>query len=291
MKHAIVTGATGYVGGHLCRQLREAGWRVTGLVRAGREAAVPGGVEAKVAGDLETRVQLLRAIRPQAVFHLAAVAKAAHEPKDLPAMLDANVRLGAELLESIRVADPSCVFVGAGTFWQHAAGTAAAAPNSLYAATKQMLEDLGEFYRAQAGLRVVFLKLYDVYGEDDPRDRLFAALRRARLSGETLALTPGEQIVHLVHVEDAARAFLHAYELLASGRQLELSHTVQSPTPMRLSEIVRLYQAQAGAAVPVTLGGKPYRQGEIMRPFTGAPLPGFHARVTVEQGIGRLVSQ
>jgi len=66
----LVTGATGFLGGYVCRTLAEQGWRVRGLTRGG---ALPPGVEAAPADGLEDEAGLARAVAgADAVVHLAA---------------------------------------------------------------------------------------------------------------------------------------------------------------------------------------------------------------------------
>ncbi len=67
----LVTGASGFLGGPVCRRLMEAGWRVRGLVRPGR--AVPDGVEPAPAAGLDDAAGVARAVAGvDAVVHLAA---------------------------------------------------------------------------------------------------------------------------------------------------------------------------------------------------------------------------
>ena len=67
----LVTGASGFLGGHVCRRLAEGGWRVRGLVRPGR--AVAPGVEPVTAADLGNAAAAARAVEgADAVVHLAA---------------------------------------------------------------------------------------------------------------------------------------------------------------------------------------------------------------------------
>jgi nucleoside-diphosphate-sugar epimerase len=73
----FVTGAAGFVGAHLCRQLTQRGARVRGLVRSPAKAAerlAPMPVELHV-GDVRDEMVLRRAMQGcDAVVHLAAIA-------------------------------------------------------------------------------------------------------------------------------------------------------------------------------------------------------------------------
>src|SRR2546430_8274039 len=68
---ALVTGASGFIGQVLCKQLGERGHEVTALVR--RPGSEPAGTNA-VLGDLRVEDGLAQALaswRPDCVFHLA----------------------------------------------------------------------------------------------------------------------------------------------------------------------------------------------------------------------------
>jgi dihydroflavonol-4-reductase len=72
---AFVTGASGFVGGHLLQQLVEQGWQVTALVRGASVPHAPGQASVRfVQGDVLDRESLRKAIpaRVSAVFHVAA---------------------------------------------------------------------------------------------------------------------------------------------------------------------------------------------------------------------------
>lgn len=67
----LVTGASGFLGGHVCRRLAGAGWRVRGLVRPGR--ALAPGVDPAPADGLGDADAVARAVQgADAVVHLAA---------------------------------------------------------------------------------------------------------------------------------------------------------------------------------------------------------------------------
>lgn len=92
---ALVTGATGFVGGHLAEALRRRGDEVTALARSpGKAAALaPLGVRV-VAGDLHDRPALRQAVEGQdVIYHVAGVVAARSEADFLVANRDGTRNL------------------------------------------------------------------------------------------------------------------------------------------------------------------------------------------------------
>jgi nucleoside-diphosphate-sugar epimerase len=293
-KSALVTGATGYVGGRLTRHLLAEGWELSLLVRksARREhlADLRGSYRViEHDGTTAAAIEILRAARPRFVFHLAALAVAEHQPQDVDDLIDTNVRLGVQLAEAmVRTETP--FLVNTGTFWQHDADSAYA-PMGLYAATKQALQDVLQFYASSTQLRMVTLKLTDVYGPADPRGKLLSMLAGWKPGDAPLVFSPGEQLLDLVYVDDVVTAYLHAAELLASGRSgLEASYFVSAGRLLSLREVVGVFQRVSGREVAIQWGGRPYRPREVMKPWLGPRLPTWAPQISLEDGIRNILA-
>ncbi|HAD62838.1 MAG TPA: oxidoreductase, partial [Alcanivorax sp.] len=74
MPSAFITGARGFLGGHITRQLLDAGWEVTALLRPGSDGAALSALGVKVVEapmDNATEVTLVMPPAVDAVFHVA----------------------------------------------------------------------------------------------------------------------------------------------------------------------------------------------------------------------------
>lgn len=292
---ALVTGGTGFVGAHLIRHLLRAGWTVHALVRASSqvssESDADGATWHRHDGSMGGLSAILEAARPTVVFHLASLFLAQHRPENVDGLVTSNVLFGTQLMEAMDHAGVR-LLVNTGTCWQNYENQAYD-PVNLYAATKQAFEDIARYYVAARGQRMVTLRLCDTYGPNDPRPKLFALLKRALASGEVLEMSPGEQLIDLVYIDDVVEAFRLAGERLLRGEAAAAEiHAVTSGSPIALKELVARFAEAAGRPLLVRWGGRPYRPREVMAPpHICGPLPGWQAKVSLKEGLARIAAE
>jgi nucleoside-diphosphate-sugar epimerase len=289
---ALVTGATGFVGSHLARRLVREGWQVHLLIRAG--SRVPDASEfAHMAihmhdGSTESMVRSVSQARPDVVFHLASLFLSQHATNDVESLIQSNVLFGNQLLEAMKVNEVNCL-INTGTSWQHY-DNQDYNPVCLYAATKQAFEALLEYYVQACGIKAITLKLFDTYGPDDPRPKLFHLLKKVAASGETLDMSKGEQLIDLVHINDVVEAYFIAAQRLIKGcvSQHEV-YAVSSGQPLPLKELVHLYADVTKKSMKVNWGARPYRYREVMVPWNrGSILPEWKAKINLIDGLSSL---
>jgi len=287
---ALITGTTGFIGTHLAARLKADGWSVQGIVR---KAGPPRAISPEIAlhehdGSTESLISIVSRVRPTVVFHLASLFIAEHRSEDVENLVRSNVLFGSQLAEAM-IVNKAYALVNTGTSWQHYQNEDYN-PVCLYAATKQAYEAVLRYYTEAHPLKVITLKLYDTYGPGDRRQKLFAILRKHSPGQPSLAMSPGEQFVDLVYIDDVIDAFIMAAErLLAQPMLRREEYAVSSGKPLRLKELVGLYGQLRGAQLPVEWGKRPYRSREVMVPWTGgSPLPGWTPKVGLEEGIQRM---
>jgi nucleoside-diphosphate-sugar epimerase len=105
-------------------------------------------------------------------------------------------------------------------------------------------------------------------------------------------MSPGEQRLDLVYIDDVVAAFLRAAELTGTLRTGEIkTYAVRSGRACSLKELVRLYEQLFGKTLPIHFGGRVYRDREVMTPWQGETTPpGWKAEVSLEEGVQRLLA-
>lgn len=311
---ALITGVTGFVGSHLLRRLIDDGYIAHTIVRADSSLANLGdgsnrAIVHRHDGSMDSMRHIINSAKPDIVFHLASLFLAEHQTKDVDRLITSNLLFGTQLLEALSQ-HPIAKIINTGTAWQHF-GDADYRPVNLYAATKQAFESILAYYTDAGAMRAITLKLFDTYGPEDRRGKLFSLLRKAASGSSPLAMSPGEQLIDLVYIDDVVEAFVMAGERLL-GKASKTGYVpvslasktgtvpvsldaecfaVSSGNPIRLRELANVYEEVSGRKLDIHWGGRPYRAREVMKPWTrGIPLPGWQARVDLREGIRRMLA-
>ena len=278
----LVTGGSGYIGSRLVARLIQEGHRVLVLYRDAAESPSESGIIPLGLGTVAAYREALRHHAVEGIFHLASVACYAQSENDIAPMIEANITLGTHLLEAMQGTDCRR-FVNVATYWQHYDGPEYN-PICLYAAMKQAFMDIATYYANWGGLSCITLKFTDVYGDNDPRPKIFALIDRAAASKKQLKLTAGEQHVSFLHVADAVDALCTAMRRTQGMGARHEAYTVGS-TPVMLQDAIALYLKIKPQKVSILWGGIPYRPTQIMNPWLGDPLPDWQPRFYLETGL------
>ncbi len=164
-------------------------------------------------GDLaeQSAVQkLLRAVRPDVVFHLAGEVTGARDLDLVPTTFRGNLMGAVNMLTAAVEADcPRLVL--AGSMEEPEPGDAEAVAASPYAVAKWAATGYGRMFHALYGLPVVHLRIFMVYGpgQHDLR-KLVPYATVSMLKGEAPRLMSGRRLVDWVYVDDVVDGLLTA---------------------------------------------------------------------------------
>jgi len=294
LKKALVTGATGFVGSHLVKRLLRDGWQVDIITRSGSSFKLLGDVKDKITthqhdSSMETIQEIVRDAEPDIVFHLASLFLSNHKSSDIVSLLNDNITFGTQLLDAMNTCGIKYL-INTGTSWQHYQNEKYN-PVNLYAATKQAFEAIIQYYVEAHSLQVVTLKLFDTYGPNDPRPKLLHLLTDVAKSNGRLDMSPGDQLMDLVHIDDVVEAYCVASNLLLDNKvKNHGKYAVSSGKPILLRDLVNLFGNIYGKPLSINWGGRIYREGEVMVPCTLSRLPNFKTKVSLESGLSQCIN-
>jgi GDP-4-dehydro-6-deoxy-D-mannose reductase len=232
----LVTGISGFVGGHLAEHLAGSGDLVVGISASGRwpaELAHLGRVARierfdLIDSDESVLVELLRRKQPEVIYHLAAQSNPQQSIADPRGTWAINLGGTLNLLEAVKASGldpkPRVVLVGSGTCYGDPAPEfipvredCPLRPNTPYAASKAAADLLGIQHHLGHGTDIVMVRAFNHAGpRQSPRYVL------AALAAQVVAVESGQKDAVAVGNLDVVRDFtdvrdvVRAYRLLAT---------------------------------------------------------------------------
>ena len=245
----LVTGATGFTGGHLARTLAARGRRVRVLVRDRRRASdlEAAGMEL-VEGDLRDRASLARAVAGvERVYHIAAMYRQAGLPAEVYRAVNALAVRDYRSLGKGRVKRVvHCSTVGVHGNVEHppAGEEAPLKPGDVYQETKVEGERLAREAAGRFGIEVTIARPTGIYGPGDRRLlKVFRGVARRRFP----ILGSGNIYYHLTYIDDLCEGFrLCAEHPAGAGR----TYILAGAEVTTLNELVTLVAEVAGVKPP-----------------------------------------
>lgn len=215
----LLTGATGFIGGHLARRLRRDGYRARCLVRSASDTSALEGLGLElVPGDLTSPDSLRRAADGcRLVVHCAALVS---DWATVQEIRQVNVGGTRNLLEAAAAASVSrFVHLSTTDVYGHSGAAdvderrGPAGFANWYSETKRQAEAEVRRIGEDAGLETVILRPATVYGPGS--EDVVGELARAMRAGQMLLVGGGRAVAGLTYVENVADAVVLA---LASDR-------------------------------------------------------------------------
>jgi UDP-glucose 4-epimerase len=208
-RRVLVTGATGFIGGHLAGALLAQGADLVGVSRRERmKDAFPFRVERCDLADFESTRTLLRAAKPEIIFHLAGHPYGGRElDRIMPTFRD-NLVTTVHLLTGAVECGASRVVV-AGSLEDPGAGDPDPLPSSPYAASKRAASMYTQLFHRLYGLETVVARIFMVYGPGrQETQKLVPYVINSVLDGKAPRVGPGDRGVDWIYVEDVASGLL-----------------------------------------------------------------------------------
>lgn len=300
MKTAIVTGANGFVGSALLRELTDRGVAVWAVIKDTNEniesiCSLPGVTIVYCEMDeLATLPQKIKVPQPDIFYHLAwagstGPARADYELQFTNARWTVDAVNAAKALGCRR-------FLGAGTLAEYDVNAYSpvdgSTPNavSCYGVAKIAAHLMSKAECNRLGVEHLWAYLSNTYGIGNYTSNFVNFAARTMITGQPANFTPGEQPYDFVYVSDIAQGL---YCIGESGKT-NYAYYIGSTKPAKLKEFIKIIRDEIDPEVSLHLGAVP---------FNGVPQPastfdctklvedtGYSPRVPFQEGIRQTVA-
>jgi len=273
--NVVVTGASGYIGGQVVLQLRDAGHSVTGIDLRPLPRHLQGTMSFLQADfDSDESYRRLLDVRPEAIVHCAGTSLVGPSIKNPSNYYHNNVVKTLNLLNIIMTAVPKTRFIFSSSaavygvpFMNPCHEVDPREPISPYGESKLMIEQVLESYHKAYDLDYVAFRYFNACGADSQARhgqesgathiiaRVLESIRDNKefvLNGIDYPTPDGTCVRDYVHVEDIARA-----HIMALNPAVETGvYNLASNTGTSNREVIDIAQQVTGSAVIIRTGEK-----------------------------------
>ena len=262
-KKILVTGASGFIGFHLCQRLRASG----GIVHAvSRKPTVSGSEDliwwARDVAEINAVRELFEKIKPDFIYHLASHVMGAPSLEHVLPTFRNNLLTSVNLLTA--AAEFGCGrLVLTGSLAEPEQEKGENFPSAPYAAAKWASSAYGRMFHALYGVPVVLARVFMVYGPaQKDLSKLVPYVILSILRGEAPEITSGKRLLDWIYVDDVIDGYLSLAEIDGiEGATVEIG----SGQLTTIREIVSRIADLMGSRVSPQFGVLPDRPMEPVR--------------------------
>ncbi|MBC3765571.1 NAD-dependent epimerase/dehydratase family protein [Neptunicella marina] len=260
-KRVLVTGASGFIGEHLCRYLVEQGAQVIGVYRTNMiDIAGVKGVRTDLTNESQVH-NLVEEVKPEFVFHLASEVHGKRDVQYVTSTLHNNLVATVNLLTALELAGGCQRIILAQSQEEISSsgetnGSQPVIPCSPYAASKVAATAYGNMFYQLYQLPVVMARIFMVYGPGQKDlSKLVPYSILCLLKGKSPLISSGTRLVDWIYVEDVVTGLLtmglqHGIEGktldLGSGESQSIRGVIEQLIAVADTEITAEFGAGAG---------------------------------------------
>jgi CDP-paratose synthetase len=278
-----VLGASGFIGSKLVQELTSQGHNVTGYV-----TKVPRQNESKIAyepisslkgGHLSGKsyydVSINLAARRSTLANPVAAAEVREFTFEIPKLFFSKTS-GANTL-----------VINTSTYIQNFEGVEGRTIDS-YGSAKQELSDYLRDSSEILGFKTLDLFFFTIYGQGDRTNHLVPMLLDAAKDGKVISLSPGFQLMNLLHIDDVNQNILKCLNLDRTPSYQKYRFWEEEYFTVR--DLVAIIEEVADVSIDCEWGARKYAGHEMLKiwNFPMIRFPEFEAKISIDEGIRKL---
>jgi len=287
---ALVTGANGFIGAHLCRRLSEQGAEIHAVYRTQlpSDLAVHRWWQADL-GDLAQVKRIVAEANPDVIFHLASHVKGAPGLEHVLPTFHSNLQSTVNLLTIAAQSNCRRVIL-TGSLAEPDIANGEKFPVAPYAAAKWASSGYARMFHALYKTPVVIARVFMVYGPAQiDLTKLVPYATLSMLQGKRPKISSGGRLVDWIYVSDVVEGFLTLAEKPGiDGATLDLGSGSLVSIHGLLRELADIIGEGAGAEFGA-LADRPMEPTRIANVTESSARIGWKPQVSLREGLTRTV--
>lgn len=230
--------------------------------------------------NINNLITFLKKNKPKLIIHFGSLFIAEHKSEQISKLIESNVLFGNHILESMLKSGCKKI-INIETSWQNYNNSRQYNPSCLYAATKEAFKKILFFYHKAYGFSVINIKLFDTYGSNDKRKKIFNYL----LKKKEINLTRGMQKINLLHVDDVCDGIEKCSNHLLKKNISFIDYGLGSKKNYTLKLLIKKFIKINNLNLKINWGKKKYKAREIFKPYNKyKKIPGWKEKINIENG-------
>jgi nucleoside-diphosphate-sugar epimerase len=300
----LITGGAGFIGRTLHEKLYRQGHKVT-LLDKKEPFLIDSDLVSYIQSDVCNRERMESLITENqfdGVVHLAAVSRVVDAQNDPEECVRTNIGGIVSLLDGIQKSrkKPWLIFGSSREVYGEpeqlpVKEDAKRTPFNIYGETKIKGEDLFIDFSKKHDLSCAVVRFSNVYGNDyDIFDRVVPRFIRAIVSGETLTIEGGEQLIDFTHINDSVEGVLKVIDYInQSGNNVREVFHLCPGIGWTLYQLIDLVEKATGKTAKIKINSK--RNYDVVRFFGDTEkthdLLGLKDFIRLEEGVSKSIHQ
>lgn len=268
MKTALVTGAAGFIGTQIVKELVLRGYTVYALIEKSDQRG-----RAKL-NSISSSIEIIEELANgneyspfEIIYHTATVG-IRPEFDNINLICDINIKMSCNLVDFAQK-NNSGLLVNFGSCFEYGdhgdvllTEDMECKPESLYAISKVASTSLVTAYAKQKSVNIITVRPFGVFGEGEDLARLAPSIINSLRNGQKIDTTAGQQIRDFVNVKDVVKAII---ELSRAKYQPYEIYNICSSNPVKVQDFIEEIVEVCGFDKKlVNFGSLPYRKNEAM---------------------------